>query len=155
MRLLEMSDLRVVGCPIHFFGRRGGKRRVKGVIQFSPYSDPVDLQFPVSDKILQNIRYPDRNRGNQHNNDYRGRGDDHARQTLTVPRWSVFTQNSVCTSDEDKIPSLSHAQKMDETRKSSCSTVRSIATTLTAVTKMCDIVTERESSCLYEISRLF
>ena len=38
----------------------------------------------------ENIKYPDRNRRNQHNSNIAAEGDDHARQTQTVPRWNVF-----------------------------------------------------------------
>ena len=73
----------------------------------------------------------------------------------TVPRWSVFTQNSMCTSEQK--PSLSHAQRWMRQEGTSAQQRAAMhnAITLKTVTKMCDICTKRAFSCLQEISRLF
>ena len=80
---------------------------------------------------------------------YRSRGDDHARQTQTVPRWNVFRHNVQNKND----PSLSRAQRWIRHEGTS---VQQYAGNYTESchdkTKMCDLVTRREFSCLQEIS---
>ena len=101
----------------------------------------MNLNFPVSRKNTINIKYPDRNRGNQHSSNIAAEGDDHARQTQTVPRWNVF-RHSV----QKKDPSLSRAQRWMSVQQYACNYTESCH----GQTRMCD----QEFICLQEISGL-
>ena len=76
-------------------------------------------------------------------------------KTLTVPRWSVFTLNSMCTNDQSQNTLPEPCTEMDETKKEQVRNNTQRSTTLKAVTKWFDIVTKRELSGVQEMSRLF
>ena len=64
---------------------------------YTRISSSVDLQFPLSENANWFSLSSQQRQSTQRQ--YRDRGDDHARQTQTVPRWVYFfTQNSMCTS---------------------------------------------------------
>ena len=105
----------------------------------------------VSDQENYNIRYPDRCRGNQHNNIAAG-----AMTTRDKHRPCQDGMFSVRHDVQNKNPSLSCAQRWmrhegTSVQQYACNYTRKLSQ---QKTKLCDLVTRREFSCLQEISKL-
>ena len=78
--------------------------------------------------------------GHQHNSDIATECDDHARQTLTVPRWSAFTQDSMCTSEQITHPepgTMTERQHCGHKKETCATQVLLLSQTLTSTLKNC------------------